>query len=193
MSSVPERPLIRVSFDVEQISSYLIWNVFEANGRRNPYSRHGRHAGAIHFRKSEPVLVEVTAFGPPDRFHSMNVLDAMIYTVPHTEGESRSAPSPFSPVRATIPISEWEPAEVGYVDQESKEITQTSITPLHVTQESGRWRFSLIITLQIVSKMPDGSKRREIRVFTFDPEVQVGSGTEPPRGSDGEPGVKRSG
>jgi hypothetical protein len=193
MNAVSDPAVIKVSFDTDQISSYLIWNVSEVQGTRNPYSTYGRHAGAIHFSKGEPIFIQVTAFGVPEVFDSMNVLDAMIYTVPHTDGDRHSAPSPFSPVRATTPVGEWEPAEVSRIDRKRKLMTQTSLTPLMVVEEDGRWAFSLILTMEIVRRMPDGGKRGEIRVFTFDPEIQVGSGTEPPRGSSGEHRLTRSG
>jgi hypothetical protein len=72
-------------------------------------------------------------------------------------------------------------------------MTHRSTKPLIVTQKDGRWRFSLILTMEITRKLPHGDKRREIRVFTFDPEIQVGSGTEPPRGSSADPGLTHSG
>lgn len=196
MNAPSEFTIIKVSFDIDQINSYLIWDVFEVQGARNPYSNEGRHAGAIHFSKGEQVLVQVTASGLPDAFESMNVLDAMIYTVPHTDGDRYSAPSPFSRRRATARIVGWALAEVAsdaHADSTRKVMTHRSTKPLIVTQKDGRWRFSLILTMEITRKLPHGDKRREIRVFTFDPEIQVGSGTEPPRGSSGDPGLTHSG
>ena len=196
MNAPSEFTIIRVSFDIDQINSFLIWNVFEVQGARNPYSTQGRHAGAIHFSKDELILVQVTAFGLPDVFESMNVLDAMIYTVPHTDGDRYSVPSPFSSCRATAPIVGWARAEAAsdaHADSTRKVITHRSMKPLIVTEKDGRWRFSLILTMEIIRKLPHGDKRKEIRVFTFDPEIQVGSGTEPPRGSSGDPGLTHSG
>ncbi len=181
MNPVSVSGVIRVSFDIEQISSYAMWGVSQTDNPHNPYSSLGLHAGAIRFRKDESIRVEVLAYGHPDLFVSMNVLDAMIYTVPHTDGERRSAPSPFSRVRATTPIGQWAPAEVEHTDSQRKAMTQASLTPLIVVEESGRWMFSLILTMAIERRTEGGGKRSEIRVFTFDPEIQVGSGTEPPR------------
>lgn len=191
MTTAPETAVIRVSFDIEQISSYAIWSVSEDRGR-NPYSSLGRHAGAVHFRKDERVLVEVVGFGRPGLFVDMDVLDAMIYTVPHTDGERRSPPSPFSRLRATTPVHPWAPAEVEHVDGKRITMTQISRRPLVVVEENGRWMFSLILTMAI-EHWHRGARRREIRVFTFDPEIQVGSGTEPPRGSSGQDGLTHSG
>ena len=193
MSTVPKPPIIRVSFDIEQINSYATWSVVDKEDRRNPYSPHGRHAGALHFVKGEKVDVEVVAFGHRDLFKDMCVKDAMIYAVPHTDGETRSGPSPFSFTRATTPIEDWKaPVEHGDRNGKRKELSQTCCTPLCVVQGDGRWRFSLILTVAITRKGVSGDVI-ELRVFTFDPEIQVGSGTEPPRGSSGEPGVTRSG
>lgn len=217
MNAPSEFTIIKVSFDIDQINPYLIWNVFEEGKTRHPYSAHGRHAGAIHFSKGEPILIQVKAFARPESLVWMNVLDAMIYTVPHTDGQHHTAPSPFSPLRATMPIDQWnpaevvkqesstrmavtqtsigqcEPAEVAPSDSARMAMTQTSMTPLVVHEENGRWKFSLILTMEIVRKPQNGGIRTEIRVFTFDPEIQVGSGTEPPRRSSGEHGLTRSG
>ena len=52
MNPVSVSGVIRVSFDIEQISSYAMWGVSQTDNPHNPYSSLGLHAGAIRFRKA---------------------------------------------------------------------------------------------------------------------------------------------
>ena len=124
--------------------------------------------------------MEVTGFGRSGTLLSTNILDAMLYTVPHTSGERFSAPSPFSSVRATTPIEQWQPARIEH-DREPgfSASVQHSLTPLTVVQDDGRWKLSLILTV-VIERLTKAGPQQEIRVFSFDPEAEVGSGTEPP-------------
>lgn len=174
--------IIRVSFDIDQVSSDLLWQAAEVKTDRDLYAPVGRYAGAVHFRKGDTVSVEVTAYGRTDSLVSTNILDAMLYTVPHTSGERFSAPSPFSSVRATVPVEQWAPAQIKPIpESEISSSVQRSLTPLTVVQGDGRWKLSLILTVVIERSIKDTTEtQQEIRVFSFDPEAEVGSGTEPP-------------
>lgn len=177
--SLQDAAMIRVSFDIEQISSELIWGVSDNKDERDLYPTTGRYAGAVHLRDGDPVWVEVTGYGGADQLVSTNLLDAMLYTVPHTSGERFSAPSPFSNVRATTPIGQWSPAQIHHVPEKKlKASVQRSLTPLQVTQRDGRWKLSLILTVLIERNTANGPVS-EARVFSFDPELEVGTGTEP--------------
>lgn len=172
--------IIRVSFDIEQISSDLVWRAAEVKNNRDLLASVGRFAGAVHLRKDDALTVQVTAYGGEDALVTINVIDAMLYTVPHTSGGTFSAPSPFSAVRATTPVGQWSPAEIHHChERKLKLAVQTSLTPLQVVATDGRWKLSLIITVVIERRVGD-QKISEVRVFSFDPEAEVGSGTEPP-------------
>ncbi|HDS1578109.1 hypothetical protein WG628_09735 [Stenotrophomonas maltophilia] len=177
---VADAAIIRVSFDIDQVSSDLLWQAAVAKTHRDLYSPVGRYAGAVHFREGDTVSVEVTGYGRSGTLLSTNILDAMLYTVPHTSGERFSAPSPFSSVRATTPIEQWQPARIEH-DREPgfSASVQRSLTPLTVVQDDGRWKLSLILTV-VIERLTKAGPQQEIRVFSFDPEAEVGSGTEPP-------------
>ncbi|MBB3823468.1 hypothetical protein FHT03_003519 [Xanthomonas arboricola] len=169
---------IRVSFDIEQISSDLLWNVINATDRKNLCSPFGRYASAIYLCNGDEITIEVTAYGKADDLVTINVVDAVLCSIPHTNATKFSAPSPFSKVRATVPVEQWSLAEPLNTKGKRAFVVQRSITPLEVVQKDGRWKISLIITVLIERKTKDGT-RSEIRVFSFDPEAEVGSGTEP--------------
>lgn len=172
--------IIRVSFDIEQISSDLVWRAADATSNRDLYGAVGRFAGAVHLRQDDAVTVQVTAYGREEALVNINVLDAMLYTVPHTSGRTLCAPSPFSKVRATTPVEQWAPAEIHHChERKLKLAVQKSLTPLQVVATDGRWKLSLIITV-LIERAIAQNKFSEIRVFSFDPEAEVGSGTEPP-------------
>lgn len=172
--------IIRVSFDIEQISSDLVWRAAEVKSNRDLFAAIGRYAGAVHLRQDDAVTVQVTAYGAEDSLLTINVIDAMLYTVPHTSGGVFCAPSPFSKVRATMPVGQWSAAEIHHChERKVKLAVQTSLAPLQVVETDGRWKLSLIITV-LIDRYVGNQKVSEIRVFSFDPEAEVGSGTEPP-------------
>jgi len=182
--------IIRVSFDIEQISSDLVWRAAELKSNRDLFATVGRFAGAVHLRQDDAVTVQVTAYGGEDALVTINVIDAMLYTVPHTSGGVFCAPSPFSKVRATTPVGQWAPAEIHRCpERKLKLAVQTSLAPLQVVETDGRWKLSLILTVLIERYVSD-KKISEIRVFSFDPEAEVGSGTEPPTQTGPSPGSR---
>jgi hypothetical protein len=173
-----EAATIRVSFDVEQMGADLLWRASDAESDRDLYSATGRFAGAVHLRDGESVSVEVTGYGAADGLISTSLLDAVLYAVPHQTIGERFPPSPFSHERATAPIEQWSPAEIHhYRDRKLKASVQRSLTPLQVVQRNGRWKLSLILTVMI-ERHTAGGKLNEIRVFSFNPETEVGSRSE---------------
>lgn len=168
---------IDVSFDVDQISSDLAWNVENARGD-SVYSLHGRYAGAVRLDPRDPVHVRVTGYGPSDSLLDVQVVEAMLYAVPyHT---NYWLPSPFSTDRAATVIGDWTPSERAYGKHFA--LTSRSRGALRVIHQSGRWQLSLVLTVRIVRRALAGEVLPPIyRVFSFDPETEIGSGTEPDR------------
>lgn len=174
MIPVPGGPYacIDVSFDIDQVSSDLAWNIDNAR-HENRLKRLGRFAGAVRLDFDDTVKIKVTAFARQGDLYGMTVLDAMLYTIPyHTH---RYLPSPFSNSSATASIGQWQPAERVRGDTYDS-LTHTSLTPLRVVQTQGRWQMSLVITVLIQRSAGDA---QEVRVFSFDPETEIGTGTEP--------------
>jgi serine/threonine protein kinase len=178
-SETANAAVIRVSFDIEQRGVNLLWCEPDTRSDRDLYSATGRYAGVVHLRSSDLVLVEVTGYGTDDELVSTNLLDAMLTTVPYASSDDVPAPSPFSDVRATTVIEHWASAEIRH-DRDKKLSTsvQRSVTPLEVVQRDGRWKLSLTLTVMIERRTAEG-RLNEIRVFSFNPDIEVGPDTEP--------------
>ena len=170
---------LRVSFDAAQISSALVWHAVEGDPARNAYKSQGRHAGSLHFEKGDLFAIELQAFGELGMLAGIEIIDASIITLPHTSLSTGSAPSPFASDHAVVQVGDWskpelqaqpDPLRIGYECH--------TLAPLQVTQESGRWELSLVVTVRLLRK---DNTRSELRVFAFDPESEVGTGGDPPR------------
>lgn len=166
--------VLRVSFDIEQRGAHLFWRAADGENERDVFTATGRYAGAVYLREGDAVSVEVTGYGT-DRLISTNLIDAVLCAMPlHGTGE-RLPPSPFSHTRASASIDQWLPGEIrSHRNGRLKASVQRSSTPLQVVQDSGRWMLSLVLTVMIESATDDGHLN-EIRVFSFNPETEVGS------------------
>lgn len=168
---------INVSFDIGQISSDLLWHAFDDHSKRNLCSRFGRYASAVHLCEGDGVKINVTAYGRIEDKFTIDVKDAVLCTIPITGSVTKFfAPSPFSRNRATITLDDWDAAGSLVVGDKHSRVVQSTSTSLEVLHKEGRWKLSLIITVLITRA---DAKKPEIRVFSFDPEAEIGSGTEP--------------
>lgn len=170
--------IIRVSFDAEQTGGNLLWRV-DASGGRNLLESTGRFAGAVHFQPNDAIYLEVRGSGRLDTFLDARILAAHLITRPHTGQNAFSAPSPFSSETAVVPINAWTATQM--IDEPAQGLRyslQQSTLPLHVIQKSGRWELSLALTVAI-TLLENGVKRELVRAFFFDPESEVGDGTDP--------------
>ncbi|AVP98890.1 hypothetical protein C7S18_17650 [Ahniella affigens] len=169
---------LRVSFDVDQLSSALVWQATEGTDQRSAYHRVGRYAGALHFYQNDRFTVELLAFAPLGAVRTITVIGASIITIPHAEERRRSAPSPFDSKHAVVELLDWAKAEeVADPNLERTAFMTRTESPLVVEQLSGRWELSLVVTV-LIEFQNDRSPTR--RVFSFDPESEVGTGGDPP-------------
>lgn len=183
--------LLNVSFDINQLGSGLCWNVIDESNRRNLLSPVGRHAGAVHLEKGDKVNVCVTAYSGPDEtgrpreFGGFDIVDCTLQSVPRLrERDTFYAPSPFQSANAdsdgtAIHIAPFVPAAPdshGYDKALNayywRQVSQNSVD---VDKELGIWELSLVLVVRIVPLAPDISSHQ--RVFRFDPEAEVGTGT----------------
>ncbi|HBK55069.1 MAG TPA: hypothetical protein DDZ76_02085 [Xanthomonadales bacterium] len=180
--SKKQKAVLSVSYDVDQISGALLWRISEDDGTRNLLKATGPHAGSVHLVKGDQVFVDVYSTGLAETLIKTRVLNAYLISIPHTSGMAFCAPSLFSNDSAVISVGDWgklRPVEPPDPVEDRKYFVQRSKQPLIVIQQDGRWELSLVITVAIETNGPDG-KSEKIRVFSFDPEAEVGTGTEPP-------------
>lgn len=172
--------VLTVAFDVDQYSDQLV-HTFTSPDGATPVHPTGLYQGEIYLCEGEVVHLKVLGGGKQDRFSAFQIIDCCLITVPKPgyidpgKGFRYATPSPFlQPRGATYPLQLDFSSEIED-DPEKKYrlITQHWKPTLNVGNALGRWEISLVITVQIsrgASLAPD------IRVFSFDPEGQVGSG-----------------
>lgn len=182
----PKDVTLTIGFDADQVSDQLAYEFISADGS-HPVHPTGLFKGEIYFEEGEIFHLQVRGGGKPDSFTSFDVIDCAIITKPQiiSAGPKQPAvyalPSPFAnvsgacypvalnfEVKTTVTTTD---ANGGY-----RLIDQAWLHTLDICHTQGRWEISLVLTVRIVRGPGEES---EIRVFSFDPEGQVG-----PTGSD---------
>jgi hypothetical protein len=181
--------LLNVSFDIHQLSPFLCWQmVDESQGGRNLLRKVGRHAGSVHLEQNDRVHVCVTAFSGPDGnaqpedFGGFTIKSCTLQSVPRLrELDTFYSPSPFQYGQSVnggtaIPIGPFKLVDHGKDDPLNafyeRQISEGSVL---VDKEMGIWEMSLVLVVEIRPKATAlGSHKR---VFRFDPEAEVGTGT----------------
>ena len=171
--------LLVIGFDADQISDQLAYTFASTDG---PPARHptGLFGGEIHFDKDSVFRLSVLGSGKTGRLHDFKVLDCTLITKPmiiaaSAHGTKYAAPSPFHKVTGAcckLPL-DFAPAEPGEHDPQTVLVKKDWTHELRVGDIDGRWDLSLILTVEII-RHPGA--RPEPRVFSFDPESQVGAG-----------------
>ncbi len=180
---LPEPMVLQVSFDADQISGQLDWKVLP-----NCEPLTGRHAGAILFEPGAELGLEVTGYGKPyGDFQSFQIVECCIITRPQVVqiGSKNvpvryAAPSPFvQGIGASLALeNDFDPLPPVIDPDGTRAITQRWKHQLNVNQAPGRWNLSFLLTLRMLR---GEGQVQETRVFYFDPESEVGDGSNPGR------------
>ncbi|MES2153368.1 MAG: hypothetical protein V4508_26605 [Pseudomonadota bacterium] len=168
---------LKVSFDVDQTSGELDWE-FSPGSR--PYS--GRHAGSILLQPGELLHLQVDGNGGPHSgFEAFRIVECCLMTRPQpTQIGPKlptlfSAPSPFvgdGAASYAFPL-EFDCSPLRTMPDGSLRMTQHWSGALQVDQPPGRWDLSFLITVAIARDADEPL----LRVYSFDPESEVGDGT----------------
>jgi len=189
MNVKPTTMLIKADFDIDQIGETLEWSFYREDGHGNPIK--GHYAGSVYFTVGELTRVRVKA-GGYSRFVGFEVLDCTLITRPQITQIGAglrtefAVPSPFistaditvTGATISLPPSQFLPADVPKPEPEYTEYAREWSKELTVGSATGRWEISFVLTVAIQRVL--GGKP-ELRVFTFDPEGEVGSGVSPPK------------
>jgi hypothetical protein len=181
--------LLNVSFDIHQLSPFLCWQVIdESLGGRNLMRQVGRHAGSVHLAKDDRVHVCVTAFSgadgnaPAEDFGGFTIKNCTLQSVPRLrERDTFYSPSPFQYGQSVdggtaIPIGPFKVVDHGKDEKLNafyeRQVSDGSVL---VDKEMGIWEMSLVLVVEIKPKATAVGSHK--RVFRFDPEAEVGTGT----------------
>lgn len=177
--------LLEANFDINQIGETLEWSFSRKDGHGNPVK--GRYAGSIYFTMGEEVQIRVRA-GGYEKFESFKVLDCTLITRPQIVAivpgslATYAKPSPFQGAPGAcveVDPAEFETGHFVESEQDGRKyhtIAQKWRKHLTVAESTGRWEISFILTVEITRQ----SGERQLRVFVFDPEGEVGAGLNPP-------------
>lgn len=185
--------LLEANFDIQQVGGTLEWRFTRKDGDANPIT--GKYAGGIYYTVGEEMRVRVRA-GCYKPLKSFKVLDCTLVTLPQIvdiapkKKAQFAVPSPFVTNESVVvtggsvnlPAQGFVFSPVIKPEPEYFELALEWDKHLTVGQSEGRWEISFVITVQVV--IDDGTRDgiTSTRVFSFDPETEVGTGTTSPRG-----------
>lgn len=179
--------ILELHFDVDQEGSDLGHELQRGspNGG-NPNPDTGPHADSLYFATGEQLALKIVGHGtaaegvaPESRFVSFQVIDCVITTRPQVIQRGLglttkyAVPSPFQQaVGACYPLAlDFSVSASGLVPEGERTVIQTWKRTLDIGVTPGLWELSLVLTVRIVRGV--GSVE-ELRVFSFDPETEVG-------------------
>lgn len=172
---------LTVSFDADQESPQLLYHFKADNSDTpNPTLEGGRYASAIYLCHGAYVNLIVQGWSDPTRLSSYDIKQCCVITRPkiiQLGGKIPTLfarPSPFATVAVPCHtlVNEFETSTVGRPPAEVC-ITKTWKGTLQVGDVDGRWEISFVLAVAL--QRPGGSAP-ELRVFSFDPEGEVGTG-----------------
>lgn len=169
-----------VGFDADQISDQLAFQFLSSDGNPAEHPT-GLFNGEVHFDRDSTFHLRVIGSGKAGRLHKFKVVDCCLLTQPLiVEAGSNytryAPPSPFLECKGAsycLPLDFSILSSATMADPARVIINQEWRHTLHVSDVRGRWNMSLLITVEIL-RSPDAMP--ELRVFSFDPESQVGAG-----------------
>ena len=181
----PQDVYLTVAFDADQVSDQLVHKFTSPDGSV-PVHPSGLYEAEIYFCEGEVFHLRVLGGGRQDRFTSFQIVDCCLLTLPRVVSAGGNAtvryapPSPFlQPVGASYQMAlDFTTSAVDDHDKRYRLVTQEWKRTLNVGTAHGRWELSLTVTVRIFR---GDQLQPDIRVFSFDPEGQVGSG----RGDEG--------
>lgn len=185
----PAQVTLKLSFDAGQNGSELKHVlVRDTEGTPDPNPTEGVHADSLYFAPGEQLSVQVRCSGSREsQFDSFQIIDSVFITRPQVVQRGPNlktkyaAPSPFQQaIGACYPMAldffaVDENAGLEPVHGKERVVTQYWKRTLDIALTPGLWNLSFALTVRI-TRGPGSVD--EVRVFSFDPETEVGgSGT----------------
>ena len=170
--------VLTVSFDVQQISQRLDWG-FSRDGTSVPPGT-GANTGLLPFTTDDDFSLIVNGNSHNAVLQSLAITQCHLVCRPilyskhahlGTAG-NYPPPSPFNDTSAVIDFLQQGPGTTARGNSSLMQWNAPGSFPCNVV---GRWEMSLILTAQIALN-PNAGTYDSHRVFTFDPECEVGTG-----------------
>jgi hypothetical protein len=175
--------VLSIGFDVDQNSDNLVWAIKKLDtnsSAEEQTTQYGVGAGAVKFFQGENVMLEVQSGGTfASGFTSFQIIECCLITRPKIvlagSGVTTryASPSPFLQSIGSSYVFENDYFSRVADKDNYRTITQIWKRSLNIEHTDGTWELSLNLTVRILR----GYGPPDVRVFRFDPEVQVGDGT----------------
>jgi len=190
------QPLMTLTarFDVNQIDDGINWIFSDIDTTNNDIhtSEDPRWNRDIDFSAGQEFRIAIAASDKDKtNFESLEIVDCCIITRPQILCCGKNVRTYYAPPSLFINSSGKELGAVTQINPTAFIAHSTGIDPnkgksvtllwddyLKVGKYNGYWELSFYITVRIKRT---GEKTEQLRVFCFDPETEVGNGTEPPR------------
>jgi hypothetical protein len=179
----PNSYYLKVSFDISQESERLDWTILDSDHQPVKPST-GLETGQFVLDDHDTLRLNVVANSYLEQLSSVHIIDCHLIHRPVMF--SRRGNSGHLAGKYPYPSPFFNPATMvnGQGATSSFGQGQASGTPSQMSWDSdvaftilnqGRWQMSFVMTVAI-----ETAKGLEYRVFSFDPETQVGTGSVPP-------------
>jgi hypothetical protein len=170
--------VLSVSFDVQQISQRLDWQ-FTRDGTPVPFGT-GANTGLLPFTEGDKFSLIVTGNSHNAVLQSLAITQCHLVCRPilyskHAHLGSAGSYPPPSPFNGTSAVIDFLPQGPGASASGNASAMQWPAPGIFSCNAVGRWEMSLILTAQIALN-PSAGPYDTYRVFTFDPECEVGTG-----------------
>lgn len=173
-----EHVTLTLGFDVDRVADTLSY-LYVGDGKTPTNPLTGMFSGEIYFCRGGKLKVLILGGGAIAGYEDFLVVDCCFVSKPKMiagpDGTLRyAAPSPFMrPEGATHRLQNDFSSRTDDVDK-YRIVTKTWQNELEIGYVDGRWEMSVILTVKI---WRGGGREPDLRVFSFDPEGQVGPGT----------------
>ncbi len=172
---------LHLQFDAEQLTQVLQYSI--TSGGKPSKRSAGRYSGSYHFEKGDAIEISVTMTSMGDASSNMEVEGYSIAGLdlicqPHTK-QLQTYLSPYDKNQASCQINTWGIPKETYdrkIDMTMRTIA--SLQTLSIASAGGQWSLSGYLSV-LIEAVIDGISVTTPRVFSFDPEVIVGTGSDP--------------
>ncbi|MES2757702.1 MAG: hypothetical protein V4693_10040 [Pseudomonadota bacterium] len=177
----PALVLLKISFDADQQSEELNYIALrETAPTPDPQPAQGGHADSLYFAPGEQVAIQIICSGGTENgFASFQIVDCAILTRPQVVQRAPgmrtqfASPSPFlQAIGAWCPLALDFQATIEESATGSLVVAQQWKRTLDVGYSAGFWDLSFVMTVRITR---GAGAVDEVRVFSFDPECEVGT------------------
>lgn len=167
---------LNVQFDIGQESEQLNWYFSDSHGKINPNAA-GPRTGLLSFQPDDTLTLAISADSSRAQLETVRVIDCTLITQPLLSTWNYPNPGTYPLPSPFFDADNGPGAVVSFMPVSASSATskrQTFSGKTLKLNNKGRWKLSFVLTVAIT----EVTGASNYRVFSFDPEVVVGTGLE---------------